>query len=145
MTIGAFTPYDVYQLRAQRQEFDFLGGTIRAALLTNAYVPDVAAHATWGDVSAHEVTDPDYVKQTLGGKTIALDGSGRPVMDADDIDFGDPVTITAKYLVTYLDAASAYLMGHVDLNVGAGSLVVAAGPLVIAINAAGLYRIDPRA
>lgn len=144
MTIGTVTAYREYRLRVERQEFPFLSGTVKAALLLNTYVPDVANHKLWGDVSAHEVAGGgDYAQLTLAGKTIALDGSGRSAVDFDNLDFGAAVTISAKYLVTYLDAATKYLMTYVDLNVGGGNLVVAGGPLVIAVNAAGWYRSTP--
>src|SRR3546814_5506398 len=109
MAVGTVTPYREFPLRVARQEFAFLSGTMKAALLLNTYVPDVAAHKVWGDISSHEVADADYAQLTLATKGVALDASGRAVFDFDNLDFGAAVTITAKYLVTYLEIGRAHV------------------------------------
>lgn len=145
MAIGEVTVYNEHTYRTYLQQFDYLGGTMKAALLLNSYVPNLAVHKVWGDVSAHEIEDGDYADKVLAAKTITQDGSGRTVMSHANLDFGSDVDITAKYLVRYLDGGTKYLWSYVDLNVGGGNLVVTSGPLVISVNAAGVYRIEPNA
>jgi hypothetical protein len=85
MAAGNFTPYKSLIHRLARQEVDFLKDTIQAALLDNAHTPSAVNHAVWADVSGDECGDGDYAAQTLGGKTIARDGSDRTVFDANDV------------------------------------------------------------
>jgi hypothetical protein len=141
MAIGAATIYPEFGLRVLRQQLDYLNGSMKAALLLNTYVPDLENDKVWDDISAHEIEDEDYTPLTLASKTIALDGSLRPVISHANLDFGSDVDITAKYLVRYSDGATKYLMSYTDLNVGAGNLVVSGGPLVISVPANGVARL----
>ncbi|MBS4017519.1 MAG: hypothetical protein KGZ68_04705 [Dechloromonas sp.] len=49
---------------------DLLGATVKIALLSSSYVPDVgtSGHDTWADVSAHEITGGSGY--TPGGATL---------------------------------------------------------------------------
>lgn len=147
MAAGNFIPYDEFVFRFARQEFNFLNGTIEALLLDNAYTPDTAAHTVLGDVTGQEITDTDYARQTLANNTITQDGSGRTVFDADDVDFGNAVSIAARYMVIVLNtgvASTSYLMGYVDLNDGGtGNVSSTNSDFDVAFSANGIHRIDP--
>ena len=144
MAVSAFIPTQEFLLRLARQEFDFLGGTIKAALLDDAYAPDMAAHAVWADVAAHECSDADYTQQTLGGKALSVDGSGRVVFDAADVSFGNPVSISARYAMLFLDGTADYLMGYFDLNDGGtGNVSSINSTFSVGFDAAGIVRLVP--
>ena len=147
MAAGNFIPYRSFVLKTARQEFDFLGATIQALLANVGYTPNVATHDALDDVTANEIADAGYARQTLGGKTIAVDGSGRTVWDANDVDFGNAVTLAAKYMILFLSTgtpATSWLMGYVDLNDGVGSNVQStSSDFDVGFNAAGIYRITP--
>lgn len=147
MTVGNFTAQASFVYRVARGDIDFLTDTIMAMLLDNAYTP-TAAHDALDDVSAQEVnagTYPDYARQTLASKTITQDGSLRTVFDAADVDFGNAVTISARYMMLFKDsgvAGTSYLLGYIDLNSGGSANVSSvAGDFDVGFNASGIYRI----
>ena len=120
--------------------------TIKAALLQNAYTPNAATHVNWSDISANEVsstTHPDYAQQAVTTVAPSL-ASGVVTLDANDVDFGNNVTISARYLVLYKDtgvASTSRLICYVDLNDG-GSTEVASSNANFDIqwSANGLYQ-----
>ena len=147
MAAGNFIPFDEFNFQTAKQAFDFENGTIEAILLDNAYTPDTANHTVIGDVSADEIGDTDYSRQTLANKSITKDASGRTVYDADDVDFGNSVSISARYMVLALNTgtgSTSYLMGYVDLNDGGSSNVSSTNSdFDVAFSADGIYRVDP--
>lgn len=145
MAAGNFTAYQQGQLEIANRSADFVGGTIKAMLLTASYTPNAATDQYLDDISANECADGDYARQTVGSKTIAL-ASGKVRFDCADIDFGNAVTITAKYLVLFLDTGTpgtSTLLWYCDLNTGGGSVSSTAADFDIAINASGIYEITP--
>lgn len=148
MTVSPFIEFPNWHYRTARNEVDFLADTINASLLTADWTPDLATDVVWGDISANECADGDYVMQVLGTKTITLDGSDRTVWDCADINFGDTVSIAGKYLVLWRADASAglrYLMAYADLNEGGGNLVSVNDDFDFAISANGIMRYTPNA
>lgn len=150
MSAGNFIPFKKAPYRMLRQELDWLtpgAGTWKAALLTSAYTPDANAHDAWDDVSAHECADGDYARQNLASRTITQDGSNRTVFDAADVDFGNAVSIAARYMVLFLDTgtpATSYLFGYVDLNDGgSGNVESTNDDFDVGFNASGIYRVTP--
>lgn len=149
MGAGAFIAVDKFVYHAARQAFDFLGGTIKAALYDNAHTPNPTANEFLSDL-ANEVssgTYPDYARQTLGTKTITQGAANKVVYDAADVSFGASVTIAARYIYLFLDtgvAGTSKLMGYLDLNNGGSANVSSvASAFSIAWNANGIYSIDP--
>lgn len=106
MAAGNFIPYDKSFInRVLQQQLPYLLTTVKMALLDNAHTPAPTTDQVWADVSGDEIADGDYSQQTLTSQTITQDGSNRTVFDAADVDFGDAVTISARYAVVYCDAA----------------------------------------
>lgn len=143
MAAGAMIPYTEFLFRLARQEFDFLSGTIKAALLDSSYGPNADDHKVFGDVSGDEIADGDYAQVTLSSKTIQIK-NGLIVFDFENIDFGSSVTISAKYCIIYLDGATDYLMGYIDLDTSSSSNVSSTNSnFQVNPNAFGLFGIDP--
>lgn len=134
MAAGNFTLYNAAKLALFSGTLNMLSDTITAVLLKSSYTPS-AAHATFADVSAQEVTDADYAKKAVSGQTVT-GGSGTVTVDTADISFGATVTITAKYLALVKGAAgsitgSSPLIGYCDLNSSGGTVSSTSGAFAV--------------
>lgn len=133
--------------RALLGEIDLEGDTFKAVLLTEVHTPnqdgdDILTDLT-GASPAEEVTDADYAVQTLSGLAVSISG-GEVRFDFADIDFGNAVTIEAKYLYIYDDThASDCLIGFLDLNTASTSATVSstADDFDIALAGAGALKL----
>ena len=74
------------------------------------------------DIVANEIDDADYSRQSLTGVSVSqgADSDDNQInVDADDINFGDEVTISASYAVIYqsqTDDTDSPLMFFVDFD-----------------------------
>lgn len=139
MAAGAFTLYN--EGKEDLFTLDSDGASYYWALLLAAYTP-AATHTTWSDVSANECADGDYAKQNAASVSIVQTG-GTVTFDIGDVDFGNTVTITAKYLVLVRGTVAGSsgtdrLVGYCDLNNGGGSVSSTSGNFDITINASGI-------
>lgn len=116
------------------------GSTVKCALLANTYTPDQDAHATWADVSAHEVSGTGY---TAGGVALVLtdasydSATNTLTLDAADAEW-TALTLTARYAVLYVDggsAATSWLIAYTDFGVDKAP---ESEPLKVIFNAAGI-------
>lgn len=98
-------------LRLTNGALVFATAPMYAVLLNNTYVPALT-HTTYADVSAAEIADPDYVAQDLTTKTVVLNGTAVE-FDSDDILFGDPVTISAQFIVFLEGDAATKVAGDI--------------------------------
>lgn len=122
-TTYTYVPYQGGTFRVINRSINYVADTIRVALLDNSYTPDESAHVSWADVLSHEITgQADYGRQTLGGKSLVLNGDGNTSFRANNISFGNSVSIAARYAVFYDDTpsgdANKWLLGYIDLNEG---------------------------
>lgn len=143
MAAGPVQWYPTGLLAIANGGVDFLTDTIKAALLVTAHTVDLADD-NFDDVSADECADGDYAQVTLGTKTVAI-ASGKVRFDSADISFGNPVTISARYLVIYKDTgtpATSTLLGIQDLNTGGGNLSSVASTFSIP-TPNGIFEIEP--
>ena len=91
---------------------DFTGEDyITCALLDETGTYD-SADSSWTDVSDSEIADEDYSPVTLTNVTVTED-EGVITLNADTIDFGTEVTITASNAVLYADGN---LIMHFDFE-----------------------------
>ena len=150
MAVGNFIAYHQGLLEIAKQSADFEGGSIKAMLLLSSYEPVAAAHRCLSDISPDECADTDYVRQTVTLQAIALAG-GKVRFDGADISFGTvsaTVTITAKYLVLFVDTGvpeTSTLLWYSDLNTSdpANSVSTVGSEFIISINASGIYELTP--
>ena len=74
------------------------------------------------DIVANEIDDADYSRQALTGVSVSqgVDSDDNQInVDADDINFGNELTISAYYAVIYqsqTDDTDSPLMFHVDFD-----------------------------
>ena len=126
MAAGSFQLYNTGKeslLTDNANQITWATDTVVAVLLGTSYTPS-ASHVTYADISAHIITDPDYTPAVVTGKTSVLTVD-KILWDCDNVSFGDPVSLTAKYVAFVKLAAGALagtdrLIGHGDLNVGVG-------------------------
>lgn len=57
-----------------------------------------AAHSTYSDISANEITDADYSPADVAGKSVAASGTNI-LYDSGDISFGTEVSIAAEGVI----------------------------------------------
>lgn len=95
---------------------------------------------TVDDISANEITDADYSRQTLTGVTVNR-STGTITVDADDISFGSTVSITASHAVIFVVGGTdetSYLMFDVDFE---GSQESVDGEFTLQIHEDGLFDV----
>ena len=94
------------------------------------------------DIVANEITDADYSRQALTGVAVTqgIDADDNQInLDAADITFGDPVSISANYAVIYhskTDDTDSPIMFHVDFD---GEQESVDGEFTLEVHADGLY------
>lgn len=92
-------------------DVNLLTGTVKLALVTDAYTPARDTHDFWNDVSGSELANGDgYTTggETLAGKTITYDaGSDQVRFDHNDVTWTFTAAKTWRYGVYYIDTAGA--------------------------------------
>lgn len=142
MAAGAFKMYHNGLKHLLKGEIDFDTDTIKAGLFLNTYTPSQAVDDNLDEIDGFECADAGYARKTVTTKTVTNTG-GAVVLDADDVDFGNPVTITAKYLVLWKDTgtpSTSYLIGYVDLDTSGGSASSNTNQFRLNWNANGIMR-----
>lgn len=111
--------YNGFKKNIQNGGIDLDSDTIKLALLTSAYTPDIDAHVNFSDVSANEVSGTGYAAggASLANKTVTQDNTGNAgVFDADDVSWPGS-TITARYGILYKSTgtpSTSPLIGYID-------------------------------
>jgi len=117
---------------------------VMVALVSGSYVPNTA-HTVYGDVSAHQVTDPlfGYITggKALQSKTITQDGVYAK-FDAADTSWTTTTITNASGAVIYISGATSntrYLVSYVDLGLSSTTN----GTFTIVWNSSnGIFRIS---
>lgn len=145
MAVGTFTLYNSGKHDLFDRTIDWVGSTtIKAILCTTTYTP-AATHATYTDIT-NECADGDYAPVTLTGMSIT-ESSGTIKWDANQVDYGAAVTISARYivLVESVDgtlSATDPLIGYMDLNDGGTNVSSTNSDFKVDWNAAnGLFTV----
>ena len=111
--------YPLGIVRAYAGDINADSDTIKCALLTSSYSPNLQGHQTWADSTVYgkEVSGTGYVAggKTLTGVTLGLK-AGTAIMQfwTNDCEWASS-TITARYAVIY-DATTNYLICYIDFG-----------------------------
>lgn len=129
MAAGAFKLYDKSLLAVANGTINLNSATLVMTLLGTGYTPNKAVDDTYSDISANIITDPDYAPQVLAGKSFTIPSGDEVLFDTNDVSFGNPVTLSAKWAVVVVRVGGALagtdlLLGFVDLNTDSGSAVL---------------------
>lgn len=117
---------------------DFISDSIKMALLTNAYTPDLNNDDIWADISANEASGSGYSAGGVALSTNALSLSGKVLsFSAADVTFTAVTLSSARYAAIYNDTpAGKPLLWLIDLGAdqapSAENLVIAWGGQSIA-------------
>ena len=127
MAAGEFTLTNAGQLNWAKGDIDLDSNTITAVLVLETHTPNIATDATYNDIITNECADGDYAAVDLTGKTLAEASAGVVEFDAAQVDFGNPVSITAKYIYLVQKAGASLvagdlIFGFMDLNTAGGSV-----------------------
>lgn len=145
-TITTYNDYLYHQFGGvgATQMVDWSGDTIKVALVTATYVPDVVNHAFFSDIT-NEVSGTNY---TAGGNTLAngsvSESAGTTTVDADDTTWlQDAAGFTnARYAIIFKDtgvSTTSTLFGYVDFVTDKGNVN---GDLTISWNASGIFTVS---
>lgn len=121
---GAFRAFNAFYAALLGGSLN-LGGaspnTLKLALVTSGWTPDVDAHDYWDDVSANEASGTGYTAggATLAGQATTVDTTNHcGVLSVNDVTWS-AATITFRYLVLYRStgtAGTSNLIGYWDLG-----------------------------
>jgi hypothetical protein len=126
MPAGPWQRYEVTNNKIERAEIDQVNDTLLAMLLVDGHTVDIVTHQFVSDVVGDEVAGGgDYTRLTpLTGQTVDL-LAGKSLFNIDDLDFGDTVTISARYVVIARNIGadtSNELLYICDLSTGGSNL-----------------------
>jgi hypothetical protein len=129
MPAGAFKFYDKSVLAVANGTINLNTATLVMVLCGTGYTPNKAADDTYSDLSAHIIPDAGYAPQVIAGKTFTIPSGDETLFDANDVSFGNPVTLTAKWAVMVARVGGALagtdlLVGYADLNTDGPSAVL---------------------
>jgi hypothetical protein len=135
MAVGTFTYYASFLNYLANGDVDLDTDEFIGVLLASTYTPDRTGHSLLTDISAFELAGGDYARETLVSVTKTLTSVSLKWSTAT-ADFGNPVTITAKYFAIFNNThASKILVGYLDLNVGGPAVSSTTGPFSVAPDA----------
>lgn len=123
-------------------DVDFAADTIKLALTTASYTPNVDTDDFFDDVT-NEVSGTGYTAggATLGSKTVTVDAANdRVELDCADVSWSTATITNARYGVVYKStgtAGTSQLIGVIDFGANYSS---AGGTFLITVNAEGLLQ-----
>lgn len=140
------TVYNNFKLKLidSSTKINFASDTIKLALVTSSYTPDIDTQDFWDDVSANEASGTGY---TAGGATLAsptvavVAASDLAKFDADDVSWTISSALSTRYAVLYKStgtASTSPLIGYIDLG---ATTSLSAGTLTFVWSASGVLTI----
>jgi hypothetical protein len=120
----------------------FVSSPISAVLLSPSYVPNLAAHANFSDISASELSSSDTARLQLTGANVVA-----AAFRSDTLIFGDPVTLgPVRYMAFVLGLPkslqpSSPLLGVADLSPTGGALEAQRGRFEVSVPPGGWFSL----
>lgn len=114
--------YNGYKVNAMKGAIALLTDTIKVALLTTAYTPDIDNHKFLSDVNANESSGAGY---TAGGNTLTSptvtedDVNDRGVFGAANASWPSSTIANARYALIYKATgtpSTSPLIGYIDFG-----------------------------
>lgn len=117
--------------------------TIKVALVTSTYTPDIDTHEDYGDIT-NEVSGTGYTTggAALANKSVTKDTTDdEGVFDADDVTWSSS-TITARGAIIYKDsgvAGTSWFICYLDFGSDQSS---SSGDFTLSWNAEGIVNLN---
>ena len=114
------TVYNYFKKNMGEEGFDFTADSLKVALCTSSYTPDIDTHEDFADIT-NEITGTGYTAGgvVLTGVTWAIDTAlDRAKLSADNATWA-VATFTARYAIVYYStgtAATSLLIGYIDFG-----------------------------
>jgi hypothetical protein len=124
-------------------DVNFLTGTVKQSLHTNAYSPAVDTDDFFNDATNEIGGGSGYAVQTLAGKTITYDSASDQVRwDCNDITYSFTGSNTWRHAVGWIDTAGASSTDPLYYRLTWDSDQTVSTTYTLTIDAAGLLFID---
>lgn len=131
--------YNNFKEEVMEKTFDLVNDSIKVALVTSSYTPDIDTHTAYSDLT-NEVAGTGYTAggQALASKTVTQDNTAEAgVFDAADLVWSSS-TITAAAAVIYDVTNSNKLIAYLDFG---GNKVSTSGDFTIQWSASGIINL----
>jgi len=140
------TVYNSYKTKLldSSTKIDLSSDTIKLALVTSSYTPDIDTHDFWDDVSANEASGTGYTAggQALANKTVTTDTTNdNGKFNADSVSWTISSAFSARYAVLYKStgtASTSPLIGYIDFG---STYTLSSGTLTISWSANGVLTV----
>ena len=135
--------YNSFKRDIMNGSIDLDTDTIKIALVTSSYTPDVDAHGNFDDIT-NEVSGTGYSAggASLSNKAVTADNTDNEgVFDADDVSWST-ATITARGAVVYKSTgtpSTSKLICYIDFGADKTST---AGTFTIAFDSEGIVNLN---
>lgn len=120
---ATITAYNDGKMNILKAVIDLDGDTIKVALCTSSYSPDIDAHTDFGDINNELAASGNYTSrgQALDNKAVTADDTNdRGKFDADDETFTALTPSAAfRYGIIYVDTgtdSTSYLIAYIDFG-----------------------------
>jgi hypothetical protein len=145
MPAGPWQRYEVANNKIESALIDQVNDTFGAMLLVDGHAVQIATNQFVSDVVADEApATGGYARVAIVNNTVSLN-AGISLFNCNDIDFGDAVTISARYCVIYRENGGADSANEVvyicDLSLS-GDLSSESGNFDIGVPA-GIMQVTP--
>lgn len=138
------TFYNSFKKALLDKSIDFTNDTIKLALCTSSYTPNIDSHDNFDDITNEVSASGTYSAGgvTLSGKSTSADNTDNEgVFDASDVSITS-ATITARYGILYKStgvASTSPLIAYIDFGENKSSV---SGTFGITWNAEGIININ---
>lgn len=139
-----FTAYNSFKKALFDKSIDFTNDTIKVALTTSSYTPNIDTHDNFDDIT-NEASGTGYTTGgfTLSGKATSVDTTDNEgVFDATDLTNTTTTISNARYAILYKStgvASTSPLIGYWDLE---SSLSSIGGDFSFTWNSEGILNIN---
>lgn len=135
--------YNSAKAKLGNGSIDWDTDTIKVALFTSSYVPNIDTDVFFSDISANEVTGTGYTAggNTLAGASVTVDNTNdRAVYDANDPSW-PASTITFRTAVYYKSTGTPSTSALVAYDTQAQDYTSSAGTLGLTLAVTGVFYI----
>lgn len=136
--------YNSFKKKIMDGSIDLDSDTIKVALLTSAYSPNIDSHTFLSDVNGNEISGTGYTAGgvALANKVITQDNvNDLAYFDADDASWPASTFSGVRYIVIYKStgtASTSPLVGYIDLTTDRSS---SGDAFLVQFDAAGILKL----